>query len=165
MGTPHQKAHHETLACVRLLLILMLAGCSGASLGGPCSVAHACGDGAICDLTDPDGPTCIDAAGDVDGDGIPNGNDFCEHAPGGAHDEDADGIGDDCDPCPIAKPPASPDPDGDAVDSPCDPDPHTAGDTILLFDGFADGLGSNWTPTTPASWTAVGGELVVSNIP
>jgi hypothetical protein len=165
MGTPHQKAHHETLACVRLLLILMLAGCSGASLGGPCSVAHACGDGAICDLTDPDGPTCIDAAGDVDGDGIPNGNDFCEHAPGGAHDEDADGIGDDCDPCPIAKPPASPDPDGDAVDSPCDPDPHTAGDTILLFDGFADGLGSSWTPTTPASWTAVGGELVVSNIP
>ena len=106
MGTPHQKAHHETLACVRLLLILMLAGCSGASLGGPCSVAHACGDGAICDLTDPDGPTCIDAAGDVDGDGIPNGNDFCEHAPGGAHDEDTDGIGDDCDPCPIAKPPA-----------------------------------------------------------
>ena len=150
---------------MRFALLLVLAGCGGASLGGPCSTTQPCGAGAVCDLTDPAGPTCIDGAGDVDGDGIPNAKDFCEHAPGGAHDEDSDGIGDDCDPCPIAKPPATPDPDGDAVDSPCDPDPHTAGDQILLFDGFGDGLGSGWTATTPASWTVVGGELIVSNIP
>lgn len=150
---------------MRLALLLVLAGCGGASLGGPCSTLEPCGEGAICDLTDPAGATCIDATGDLDGDGIPNGKDFCEHAPGGAHDEDSDGIGDECDACPIAKPPASPDPDGDAVDSPCDPDPHTAGDQILLFDGFSDGLGSNWTPTTAASWVVEGGELVVSNVP
>jgi hypothetical protein len=151
---------------VRFALLLALAGCSGdASTGGPCSVTQPCGAGAVCDMTDPSGPTCISATGDIDGDGIPNGKDFCEHAPGGAHDEDNDGIGDECDPCPIAKPPATPDPDGDAVDSPCDPDPRTPGDKILLFDGFSDGLGSSWTPTTAASWTAVGGELIVSNAP
>ena len=123
-----------------------------------------CGAGAICDLTDPAGPTCISATGDLDGDGIPNGKDFCEHAAGGAHDEDNDGIGDECDPCPIAKPPATPDRDGDAVDSPCDPDPDTAGDKILLFDGFNDPLGSNYVPTTPGAWAVQGGELVVTNI-
>ncbi|MBV8758256.1 MAG: hypothetical protein JO257_13300 [Deltaproteobacteria bacterium] len=146
---------------------LALASCSGASeTGGTCSAtALNCGAGAICDLTDPAGPTCISATGDIDGDGIPNGKDFCEHQAGGAHDEDNDGIGDECDPCPIAKPPASPDRDGDAVDSPCDPDPDTAGDEILLFNGFNDALGSAWTPTTPGAWTVQGGELVVTNIP
>jgi hypothetical protein len=145
--------------------MLVLVGCGASNdVGGTCSPTAPCGAGSICDLTDPAGPTCIDAAGDLDGDGIANGKDFCEHAAGGAHDEDNDGIGDDCDPCPIAKPQA-PDPDGDAVESPCDPDPHTPGDQILFFDGFADGLGSNWQPTTAASWTVQGGELVVSSVP
>jgi hypothetical protein len=151
---------------VRFALLLVLAGCGASTnVGGACGPTAPCGDGAICDLTDPAGPVCIDASGDLDGDGIPNGMDFCEHASGGARDEDLDGVGDECDACPIAKPPATPDPDGDAVESPCDPDPHTPGDQILFFDSFTDGLGSNWTATTPASWTVQGGELVVSNTP
>ena len=151
---------------MRWALLLALASCDGAmSTGGTCSATSPCAAGAICDLTDPAGPTCISATGDLDGDGIANGKDFCEHQAGGAHDEDNDGIGDDCDPCPIAKPPATPDSDGDAVDAPCDPDPDTAGDQILLFDGFNDALGSAWTATTPGAWVVQGGELVVSNIP
>ena len=112
-------------------------------------------------MTDPGGPVCISASGDLDGDGIPNGQDFCEHVAGGRYDEDLDGIGDDCDPCPIAPPPAQPDPDGDAVDSPCDPDPNTPGDHILLFDGFiGDALDPRWKPTTPAAWSVLGGEAI-----
>ena len=153
---------------MRYALFALLLSCDGAMTtgGGTCSATSLdCGAGAICDLTDPSGPTCISATGDLDGDGIPNGKDFCEHQAGGAHDEDVDGIGDECDPCPIAKPPASPDRDGDAVDSPCDPDPDTAGDKILWFDGFNDPLGSSYMPTTPGAWVVQGGELVVSNIP
>ena len=150
---------------MRFDLLLALVSCGGATTtGGTCSSTAPCGEGAICDLTDPAGPTCIDAAGDLDGDGIANGKDFCEHEAGGAHDEDNDGVGDDCDACPVAKPPATPDTDGDEVDAPCDPDPSTAGDTILLFEGFNDALGSNWTATTPGAWVVQGGELVVSNV-
>lgn len=149
----------------RGLVLLVLSACGAStsppSTGGPCGPKQPCGAGAVCDMTDPAGPTCIDASGDLDGDGIPNGEDFCEHAPGGRYDEDLDGIGDDCDPCPVAPPPAQPDPDGDAVDSPCDPDPRTPGDKILLFDGFnGAALDARWKPTTPAAWSVVGGEAV-----
>lgn len=145
------------------LLLGVFAGCiiPEKHLGPNCGT-QACNDSEVCDKTDPSGPTCIPANGDIDGDGIPNSKDFCDHMAGGDTDEDGDGIGDICDPCPIAPPPATPDPDGDAVDRPCDPDPYTKGDTILLFDGFGHGLGSNWTPTTASAWTAQDGELVAS---
>jgi len=113
----------------------------------------------VCDHTDPSGVlACIPADGDLDGDGIPNSADFCSHMPGGDHDEDGDGLGDVCDPCPIAAPPAVPDPDGDAVDAPCDPDPHSAGDEIVFFDGFGSGLDPSYKPTTASAWSVVGGE-------
>ena len=135
---------------------------SGGGIGDPCSVKQPCAGGAVCDMTAAGGPVCIDGSGDLDGDGIPNSMDFCEHAAGGRFDEDRDGIGDECDPCPIAPPPAQPDPDGDAVDSPCDPDPHTAGDRILMFDGFnGTALDARWKPTTAGAWSEVGGEAVV----
>jgi hypothetical protein len=120
-----------------------------------------CGDGVVCDYSAAT-PTCIDAAADPDGDGIPNLMDHCPNAPGGLYDEDGDGIGDDCDRCPISKPPAVPDADGDDVDSPCDPDPHTPGDQILLFDGFGSGTlnPAIWTQTDGA-WAVQGGELIV----
>jgi hypothetical protein len=111
-------------------------------------------------MTAPGGAICIDGDGDLDGDGIVNAKDFCEHMPGGAYDEDGDGIGDDCDACPIAKPPATPDPDGDGVDSPCDPDPRTPGDKIVLFNGFNAPLPANWT--AGAAWQVRGGEAVMT---
>ena len=139
----------------------LASACSGTStLDGPCSLTDECDSGQVCDLTAEGGPVCISASGDIDGDGITNDKDFCEHAMGGAADEDQDGIGDDCDKCPIAPPFSSPDPDGDDVDSPCDPDPHTPGDQILLFDGFLNGLDDRWIPTTSTAWTVHPGELV-----
>lgn len=120
-----------------------------------------CGEG-VCDFTAEDGPVCISATGDIDGDGIPNDKDFCQHAMGGASDEDRDGIGDDCDRCPIAAPRATPDADGDNVDSPCDPDPSTPGDEILLFDNFASTLDARWKPTTASAWQVRGGEVIAS---
>ncbi len=145
------------------VVALALAGCiiPEKHLAPNCGT-HSCDDTQVCDKTDPNGPTCIPANGDLDGDGIPNSKDFCDHVPGGATDEDGDGIGDICDPCPIAPPPATPDPDGDAVDRPCDPDTYTPGDTILLFDGFAGGIGPNWKPTTASVWTAQGGEVIAT---
>lgn len=113
-------------------------------------------------MTAEGGPVCISATGDLDGDGIANDKDFCQHQMGGATDEDQDGIGDDCDKCPIAPPFSELDPDGDEVESPCDPDPHTPGDQILLFDGFLNGLDARWKPTTDGAWTIKPGELVAS---
>jgi hypothetical protein len=143
-----------------LALALAIAACSAPKRGPVCGAIH-CTIEEVCDRTDPAGPTCIPADGDLDGDGIPNSMDLCDHVPGGLYDEDGDGIGDECDPCPIAPPPPTPDPDGDAVDRPCDPDPSTPGDQIIAFSGFHD-LPAAWTPATPAAWQIENGELVVT---
>lgn len=133
-------------------------------VGGPCDASNKCDSGQICDRTNPDGQVCVDASGDMDGDGIPNGKDFCQHMAGGANDEDGDGIGDDCDACPIAPPPAQAEADGDAVTAPCDPDTRTPGDKIVLFNGFnaaIDKAGADWkfqngeAIVTPSDPTAV----------
>lgn len=149
---------------MRWLLPVALVGCTlPETHHKPNCGSEYCDASEVCDKTDPSGVlVCLPADGDLDGDGIPNGADFCEHVAGGATDEDGDGIGDVCDACPIAPPPATPDPDGDAVDSPCDPDPRTGGDTILFFDGFNNGLDPNWKPTTASAWTLEGGEMVVT---
>lgn len=153
--------------------LVVAVGCFGCTAshaggGGSCGPSVPCGANEICDLTNPGGAVCLSCDGDIDGDGIPNCQDFCEHQPGGRYDEDGDGLGDECDPCPIAPPPATPDPDGDAVDRPCDPDPSVPGDVIVAFSGFHE-LPAGWTPTTPSAWhiedtdVAVGGgELVVA---
>ena len=144
---------------VRALLVAgMLAGCDD-GLGGPCSAIKHC-DVGVCDLTDPTGPICISSDGDLDGDGIRNDADFCNHQAGGEFDEDRDGVGDVCDHCPIAPPPATPDRDSDEVDSPCDPDPDVDGDRIVVFDGFNAGLPAGWKASSGFQFVA--GEAIAT---
>ncbi|HET9624993.1 MAG TPA: hypothetical protein VFP84_26680 [Kofleriaceae bacterium] len=149
------------------MLAAALAACGGgdgggAADGGECDAATPCGTGLVCDLTDPAGARCIDATGDLDGDGIPNAMDKCEHMAGGMFDEDGDGIGDECDACPIAKPPKTAETDGDGVDAPCDPNPTMPGDKIVLFNGFNNNaIPDGWLPSS-ADWTVVGGEAIVT---
>ncbi len=146
-----------------LLLSLLVAGCGGDSVDdGPCSLTDPCGSSAVCDFTAEGGPVCIPKDGDLDGDGLTNDKDFCQHQPGGAFDEDVDGIGDDCDRCPIAAPRSTPDTDADMVDAPCDPAPSIDGDEILLFDGFQNGLDSRWEATTETAWKVQGGEMIAT---
>ncbi|HEX5060760.1 MAG TPA: hypothetical protein VFV99_15435 [Kofleriaceae bacterium] len=149
---------------MRLLAFVLAAaaGCGSSTLSGPCSLDSACSDGEVCDFTAEGGPICISADGDVDNDGIPNGEDFCEHAMGGRYDEDKDGVGDDCDKCPIAPPRDTPDSDGDGVESPCDPAPTEPGDEIIFFDGFNGALSADWKAMTPAAWTGGDGEVTAN---
>jgi hypothetical protein len=138
---------------------MLLFGCGAESIGGPCSLDEPeCGSG-ICNLTTADGNgVCIASDGDVDGDGLPNGKDFCNQGAGGAYDEDGDLIGDDCDRCPIARPLAAPDTDTDMVDAPCDPDSAVNGDRIVLFEGFNGAIPSTWKSV--GTWEIRGGEVV-----
>jgi hypothetical protein len=149
-----------------MVTVIGLAACGASTVGdddvGPCSLTEPCANGSVCDFTAEAGPICISAEGDLDGDGLTNDKDFCQHAMGGQYDEDGDGVGDDCDRCPIAPPRPTPDSDNDMVDAPCDPAPTEDGDEILLFDGFTTaGLDPRWKPTTAAAWSQPGGEAIV----
>lgn len=87
---------------------------------------------------------------DLDGDGVLNAQDNCPmYSNASQGNEDGDALGDPCDPCPID--PASPpsDPDNDGVAGLCDPRPTTAGDMIVLFEGFHGG-------TVPPTWQVIG---------
>lgn len=143
-----------------LSVALVACGGGGTQPGDSCDSTNPCSKGQVCDLTDPGGPACLDGSGDLDGDGIPNDKDHCEHLAGGAYDEDGDGIGDDCDACPIAKPPATAEADSDGVDAPCDPDPKTPGDHIVLFQGFNAPLPGTWMAS--AGWKVMGGEAIMT---
>ena len=122
-----------------------------------------CGDASTCSVTHTtDGSgECIAKGEDLDSDGLPNEMDFCNAGAGGQYDEDRDLIGDDCDRCPIASPPASPDPDDDEVDAPCDPDSREPGDQIVVFEGFRNGIPATWTKT--GTWEQRGGDAVVTS--
>ena len=144
------------MRAIVLFVLIGLCACS-ASLGGPCSLDEPCDEG-VCNLSGLGEPVCIAGDGDIDGDGLANNRDFCNQQPGGAFDEDLDGLGDDCDRCPIARPPAMPETDGDEVDSPCDPDQTSAGERISVFEGFNDGLPASWRKE--GTWEVRGGEAL-----
>jgi hypothetical protein len=140
-------------------LVFLLGACGAESAGGPCSLEDPdCGSG-VCNLSTPDGKgVCIEAGGDIDGDGLPNDKDYCNQGPGGQFDEDGDYVGDDCDRCPIAPPLATADTDTDMVDAPCDPDSSVNGDQIVLFEGFNATLPMGWKMV--GNWEFKGGEVI-----
>ncbi len=150
MRAPALSAH-------ALALGLAVSACNPV-VDGPCSLDDPC-DSGICNLSGPGEPVCIELDGDLDGDGLLNRGDFCNQQPGGAFDEDGDGLGDDCDACPIARPPARPDGDADLVDSPCDPDPTLDGNRITVFEGFNAALPADWRKEG-GTWEARGGQAV-----
>lgn len=87
-----------------------------------------------------DGPTIDGPPGDTDADGVPNNTDNCPGKPNvDQHDEDADAIGDVCDPCPHMAGNAA-DGDNDGVGDACDPAPNLPKQTIKFFDPFTSDL-------------------------
>jgi hypothetical protein len=155
-----------------VLAALLVGGCYQPSppYGAPCDLRHPCPSTQSCiagtcgghddTMADARVTSMVDAmvdgmitATDLDGDGVPNTMDNCpNYSNPNQANEDGDPLGDPCDPCPID--PASPpsDPDNDGVSDSCDPRPTTAGDTILVFEGFKGGVvPSNWQVQGTAS--------------
>jgi hypothetical protein len=84
----------------------------------------------------------------------------------GSHDEDGDGVVDDCDNCPVDINPLQEDDQeeangqtADGVGDACDPRPDDGGDSILFFDPFASA--GSWN-ATGGSW-ANGGDVLVQS--
>ncbi|MEO8553770.1 MAG: hypothetical protein ABI678_27545, partial [Kofleriaceae bacterium] len=100
---------------------------------------------------------------DPDGDGIDSAVDNCpDIANPRQANEDGDKFGDACDPCPIDASDTPVDSDGDGVADPCDPHPGVAGDHLLVFEGFADGIPSSWQAVGTA--TAANGEVTLTTV-
>jgi hypothetical protein len=103
------------------------------------------------------------SADDVDGDGVTNDRDNCpDQANANQANEDMDAFGDVCDPCPILGDAAADhDSDGDGVGDGCDPSPDTPGDSIALFEGFADSaLPAGAEAVPPTDWAFVDGSAI-----
>lgn len=131
VGCYHPSFHDCALACATT------ADCPG---GLTCDPAMGrCTSGTSCGGADGGGPDALEPNGDLDGDGVPNAQDNCPSVKNPRQaDEDRDGVGDACDPCPIS--PNNTDTDGDGVADDCDPHPQPI-DHLAYFDGFATGVG------------------------
>jgi len=142
-----------------------------------CATSGTCPDGYECDgmfcRSTSSTQTCVEIRGDamltsdatVDGapgvdtdrDNVYDDVDNCLEVPNTKqYDEDGDGKGNPCDPCPIG-PTANDDADTDldSVGDGCDPDPEVPGHSLVLFDGLDE------MPTDPdvvGTWTFGGGK-------
>ena len=132
--------------------------------GAPCDDDHPCPTSQTCVAGRCDGTLDVDAGSgegsinmnpdagpnDLDGDGVANSSDNCPMVLNANQgNEDADAFGDACDKCPVDTDDS--DGDNDGVGGSCDPRPQTAGDSIVLFEGFHAGV--------PATWTVVGNTM------
>ncbi|NVB85744.1 MAG: hypothetical protein HOV81_45690 [Kofleriaceae bacterium] len=133
--------------------------CEITCASGACPSGYVC-DLGVCRVEGFSGACGGNTADDRDGDGVADDRDNCPDTPNANQaNEDMDAYGDVCDPCPIsAEPNGDADPDGDGVGNACDPTPDTEGDSIALFEGFADPVlpaGAEAVPTT--GWTFADG--------
>lgn len=128
------------------IIVISMIGCYAPSIpsGGACTTAcpgdQVCVAGTCREPGDIGPPIDGSPAVDTDGDGLFDDRDNCvAHANLDQHDEDTDGAGDVCDPCPhlpAAGAAAFTDTDGDGVGDACDPQPAIAKQQWVLFDPF-----------------------------
>jgi hypothetical protein len=111
----------------------------------------------------PPQPDADGGPGPID---VRDGGPTCWGTPS-AHDEDGDGVVDECDNCPSVSNAGQADigevnagGSADGVGDACDPRPSAGGDSIFLFDGMNfTTLPSTWTNVTGLPWTASGTSL------
>ena len=141
------------------------AAAAAARSSGPCSLTDECGDGQVCDFTAEGGPVCVSADGDSDSDGLPNGKDFCQHAPGGASDEDRTASATIATAVRSRRRARNADPDGDMRSTaPCDPAPERARRRDPPVRRFPAGLDARWKPTTASAWTVKPAARLIGNL-
>lgn len=129
------------------IALIGYVGCYAPSvpLGGACD--EQCPGAQVCV-----GHVCRDPddlpVGDLDGDGVLDDVDNCPATPNvDQHDEDHDGLGDACDPCPHLAGDAG-DQDGDGVGDACDPEPAIPHQHFKFFETFV-GVRPEWESIDP----------------
>jgi len=131
---------------MRFVVMSLLASCSF-------SPPQLTGDGGDA----PDGSPDFD----TDGDGVVDASDNCLTTKNPEQwNEDGDAFGDVCDLCPHIMADQA-DGDGDEIGDDCDPRPGTAGDQLVLFEGFnvPGDLPAPWITLQSGNWTIADGAL------
>jgi hypothetical protein len=134
---------------VRIAVVVLAASCYGPSppAGAPCAANGQCPTPLVCSpATHTCERTAIDAAVapndiQVDLQVLPDAPPDARMC--GTHDEDGDGVPDECDNCPVDPNPGQLDSDGDGVGNACDPHPGMK-DRIAYFNSFASSDLTGW---------------------